>query len=104
MTVKEVISSPEFKDVLGGYISNYEKSRDKSNLKPGERFRRTPIDGIKDLGLFSVEKLKEEFFRIDQGQSSLSCSKRRLVAKLVIEAAKETYNRIEKKGGGDECK
>lgn len=97
MTLKEVIESAEFKKELGEYVHRY-NNRD-INLK------RTPFDGLKDKGLFTVEALSDEFFRVDCGISDLNSSARRAVSELVIVTARRVFPIIEKarKEAQNEC-
>lgn len=97
MTLKEVIESNEFKGELGAYVRKYNRR--------GEGFKRSPFDGLKDKGLFSVKALSDEFFRIDCGISDLSSSSRRAVYDLVVVTARRAYEKITnaRKEESNEC-
>ncbi len=85
MTTKEILESERFKELLKAEVKNA-----LANIKS----RRSPIDALKEKGLLSVEKLKDEFLKILTRESSLTSSQRQQVMDLVAPVWKRSFSEL----------
>jgi len=87
--VKEVLVDPKFNEFLGYEIEAYNK---RPQPKEGYKYRRSPVDTLKEVGKFTVEGIREEFVKIANLESSLSASQREAVTGLVFKVAQLVVN------------
>jgi hypothetical protein len=88
-TVNDIIKDSKFNDFLQEQIDAYNK---RPVLPIGQRYKRTPFDGLKDEGKFNVENISAEFVKIANRETNLSRAKRDAITSMVFEAARKTVN------------
>jgi hypothetical protein len=87
MELNEIINDSKFNEFLQGKIDDY---NERPVLPIGQRYKRTPFDGLKEEGKFSIGSIRAEFTLIENRETSLSRSKRDAITSIVFEAARET--------------
>jgi hypothetical protein len=87
MELDEIINDSKFNEFLQGKIDDYNK---RPVLPIGQRYKRTPFDGLKEDGKFNVESIRAGFARITNRETSLSRSKRDAITSIMFEAARRT--------------
>jgi hypothetical protein len=83
----EALKDGKFNDFLQGQIDTY-------NYRPipekGRRYKRTPLDGLKDEGKLNAESIRAEFVKIANKETNLSRAKRDAIISIIFETARQT--------------
>jgi hypothetical protein len=87
MELNDIINDSKFNDFLQERIDAYNK---RPVLPIGQRYKRTPFDGLKEEGKFSIGSIRAEFTLIENRETNLSRSKRDAITSMVFEAARRT--------------
>lgn len=82
--LERLFENKEFIYFLKEIMESY---RDRSGLGQEQKFKRTPYDGLVELGMFTVEGIKSECFKIIEYNSNLSRNKRDAILSIVGKAA-----------------
>lgn len=100
MTIKEVLYTPEFRQIAKMEISKLWDSRlaFRANLKPGERLKRHPIDALHADGMLYLDSFIIEFESIINKNSTLTHSQRKVIYTLGM----TSFNQVVKKFIEDE--
>jgi hypothetical protein len=86
----KILHSPDFKAQLDKISDNVIRTYKTGKLKPGQAWKRTPIDYLQENGLIYSSKLIEEFELISNRQSKLSSNVREYIKILVYQAINNT--------------